>query len=299
VSKLKTPEWTQAAVVGADIHPTVVEWVRVADLIVPVEYQSDHDPARVKWLVSNYRAREVGTIVVSRRPDGSLVIVDGQHRVLALRELGIEVVRAEIHDGLSIVEEANLFEDLNANRRRPTVFDLFRSRVAGERPDALQVAAIAAEYGYTFRRGGALSRSANHIQAVGAVEAIFRQGGPQLLRGVLSITSGPWAGHSEGLEGQMLRGVAMFLRTDMGNPVDLPRLFHVLGRRPPIAILADARAIAIATGRAGATNGYMPYVLAIQKVYNTDLGSTSRLRLGAPRLNERALPARGRVGKTR
>lgn len=294
----KRAEWDPRVIEGShSTEPATIEGLRVDELIVPPEYQRTLDDAWVRFLISRYDASRVLVIVVSRRGDGTLVIVDGQHRVAMLRALGVMVIRALVYVGLSPIEEANLFEDLNRNRRAPNIFDLFRAQIAGNRPDALAIRALVAEFGYEFRRGGA--SAPNAIQAVGAVEAIYRQGGSDLLRAVLAITSGPWAEHSEGVEGQMLRGLAMFLRADMGHPVDVARLHHVLSRCPPIAILADARGIAVATGRAGATNGYMPYVLAIQKVYNTGLGSTSRFRLGAPRLNDRTLPARGRVGKTR
>lgn len=295
----KAPTWTRAAEAGADTHPTVVEWVSVDDLHFAPEYQRELRESTVEFLVNNYRAREVGTIVVSRRSDGSLWVVDGQHRVAALRHLGIGVVRAEIHVGLSIVEEANLFEHLNRNRRAPSVFDLFRAQLAGQRPEAVQIVAIAAEFGYDFRRGGGAYRP-NSIDAVGAVEAIYRQGGPGRLRAVLAITSGPWAGHREGIEGQMLRGLAMFLRSYEADPAYSPeRLHDVLSRRAPVEILRDARRIAVETGRAGATNGYAPYVLALREVYNRGLGSTSRRRLGYPRVNDRSLPEKGRIGRTR
>jgi hypothetical protein len=293
----KKAEWSPRVIEGSRIAAETIEWVRVDELVTPPEYQRILDDAWVRFLVSHYDASRMLVIVVSRRLDGTLVIVDGQHRVAALRLLGVQVVHAIVHEGLTAVEEANLFEDLNRNRHAPTTFDLFRAKVAGERPDAIAITAIAADFGYTFHRGGAVAHS---IQAVGAVEAIYRQGGSDLLRSVLRITSGPWAGSIEGVEGQMLRGLAMFLRAYMAEPsFSFDRLASALSHRHPLEILKSARGIAIETGRAGATNGYAPYVLAFLKIYNRDLGATSRYRIGSPRLNDRALPARGRIGRTR
>ena len=292
----RKPEWSPRVIEGAH-DPSAISWLRLDELTIPHEYQKDLDPAWVRFLVGHFDDSRLLIIVVSRRPDGSLVVVDGQHRVFALRELGIQVVRAIVYEGLSPVEEANLFEDLNRNRKAPNVFDLFRAKVAGERPDAIAITAIAAEFGYTFHRGGAVAHS---IQAVGAVEAIYRQGGSDLLRSVLRVTSGPWAGSIEGVEGQMLRGIAMFLRAYMADPAfSFDHLMARLAHRHPLDILQAARRIAIETGRAGATNGYMPYVLALKDLYNKGLGATSRYRIGSPRLNDKALPARGRIGKTR
>ena len=293
----KKAEWSPRVIAGSHTAAETIEWVRVDELVTPPEYQRTLDDAWVRFLFDHSDASRMLVIVVSRRADGTLVIVDGQHRVATLRLLGVQVVHAIVHDGLSPVEEANLFEDLNRNRHAPNVFDLFRAKVAGERPDAIAITAIASEFGYTFHRGGAVAHS---IQAVGAIEAIYRQGGSDLLRSVLRITSGPWAGSIEGVEGQMLRGIAMFLRAYTAEPsFSFDRLAEVLSHRSPLEVLRSARGIAIKTGRAGATNGYMPYVLALLEIYNRGLAATSRHRIGRPRLNDRALPTTGRIGRTR
>ena len=47
-------------------------------------------------------------ITVSRHTDGSLYVVEGQHRVLLAESLGMATIEAHVHDDLTIEQEATM-----------------------------------------------------------------------------------------------------------------------------------------------------------------------------------------------
>lgn len=91
--------------------------VAVNGLRTDMSYQSPVKENQVKKIVKNFDPQSVDSIVVSRRSNGFYYIVDGQHRVEALRRLNITQVLAKIHSDLTVEEEAKLYRDINT---RPT-----------------------------------------------------------------------------------------------------------------------------------------------------------------------------------
>jgi hypothetical protein len=59
---------------------------------------------RLKWDLA-----KVGTIHVNQREDGSLWLIDGQHRVEIAREQGLEELPAVVHHGADVSTEADLY----------------------------------------------------------------------------------------------------------------------------------------------------------------------------------------------
>src|SRR5438132_1505584 len=64
---------------------------------------------RLKKLRKGWDLRKVGTIEVSRRDDGSLWLINGQHRREVAMEKGIEALPAVVYVGLDRQAEADLY----------------------------------------------------------------------------------------------------------------------------------------------------------------------------------------------
>jgi hypothetical protein len=64
---------------------------------------------RLKRLRKQWDLGKVGTIHVNRRKDGTLWLIDGQHRVEVAREQGLDELPAVVHEGADQAKEADLY----------------------------------------------------------------------------------------------------------------------------------------------------------------------------------------------
>jgi ParB-like chromosome segregation protein Spo0J len=79
-------------------------------------------------------------LAVSRRPDGALTIVDGQHRASAAKLRGdIPHLPCVITSYANTGDEAAAFVALNQMRRPLSALDLFKAAVAAEDKEALLI----------------------------------------------------------------------------------------------------------------------------------------------------------------
>lgn len=166
----------------------------------------------------------IGVLVVSKRTDGSLVIVDGQHRYLVMRRVGWNghrVVCAVI-EGLTLQDEAKLFRGLN-NARKPSYIDAYFVRLTERDPVALALERIIDAAGYVPSRN---SRKEGGLYAVQTCERIYRgfylpktfdsdpsQTFPDYLEATLHVVTAAWGHRLSSVQGALLEGVArLFFR---------------------------------------------------------------------------------------
>ena len=72
-------------------------------------YQRVLNNARVKRIADNFDPARVGVLLLSKRGSHSYAIVDGQHRLCAMRQIGVPDAVCIVVVGLSYEEEANYF----------------------------------------------------------------------------------------------------------------------------------------------------------------------------------------------
>lgn len=56
----------------------------------------------VSGIVRDFDPAKLGVLVVSHRPDGTYSILDGQHRLTALRKLGFAAANCIVLEGMTI-----------------------------------------------------------------------------------------------------------------------------------------------------------------------------------------------------
>ena len=100
--------------------------------IVTGSYQRELTASRVAKIANAFNPAKLGALVVNKRADGTHAILDGQHRLAALRILGVPEVRCILLEGLSPEEEADYFRSQNENSRALTAFDLFNAGVCAK-----------------------------------------------------------------------------------------------------------------------------------------------------------------------
>lgn len=163
--------------------------------------------------VAGFDPDALGFIVVNRRPDGKLYVIDGQHRVELMRAVGWgdQKIHAEIFDGLSKSEEAEIFLDRN-DRKAVRPFDKFRQSVNAGHEQQCSIVEIVKNHGLTISDNS----SDGSISAVSALEKIYGGGGitgpeegaPALAR-TLSCIKAAWGKNAAAFSGQILVGMGM------------------------------------------------------------------------------------------
>jgi hypothetical protein len=152
----KAPERRQAypAPLGA---PPTIEWIGVDRLSIDDAYQrsTDNDASRrlIASIAAKFDWRLCAPLVVSRRPDGRMAVIDGQHRTLAAKR------RADIphlpccvfsYDGPE--EEARMFIAANRARKPMNRLDDFHAALAAADNEALEIQRLVTDAGLTIAR---------------------------------------------------------------------------------------------------------------------------------------------------
>jgi hypothetical protein len=207
----------------------------VADLVIGSSYQRLVNEAHVKGIARNFNLLAFGSIIVSEREDGELVVIDGQHRVLAVKSLHWDEqgrrVPALVVKGLSEEAEANLFVGLNTARAlRP--FDIYKARlIAGD------VVALALE-DTAKRHGLSITVTADpkgRPDRTAAVAILYQAEGAGTLDRILTILERAWGEQPYSRSGAMIRALHVMLTVhEWAAWVDDERLIKVLGKIGPV-----------------------------------------------------------------
>lgn len=99
-------------------------------LNVDDSYQRSHSTEKVLELASNWSFVACGSICVGEREDGSLWVIDGQHRVIAARKRhDIKTLPCLVFETTGSQEEAKGFLNTNANRKPISSISQFKAAV--------------------------------------------------------------------------------------------------------------------------------------------------------------------------
>lgn len=127
----------------------VIKKVRAEDLTMDLRVQRELDYRRVRQIAANLKLEAIGTLCVSKRDDGMMIVIDGGHRRAALieAELGEVAVNAEVYSGLTLADEAALFRYRNTTQK-VGYLDRFRVRLIEGEEDAVAVQSLAKRHGW-------------------------------------------------------------------------------------------------------------------------------------------------------
>lgn len=228
------------AVLGS---PPTLEWRPVGDLLIDSTYQREVDTAASQSLIRKIAMYwDWGLcqpLTVSRRPDGTLTIVDGQHRASAAKLRGdIPHLPCVITSYSSAGDEAAAFVALNQMRRPLSALDLFKAAVAAEDSEALTVLKAITEAGLSLaKHGNYISWKAGEISNIAGILRYHRRS-VQATRIALAAMGKAWPGEVLQYCGSVYPGFAAVAIDEVrlrGNPDDVVRdLAHVASQRSQI-----------------------------------------------------------------
>lgn len=122
-------------------EPGKLVYVAKESLRVDQTYQRSLNDSKRKRIASNFNWAAMGVLLCARRPDGTLWVIDGQHRLAAamsrsdVRDVPVVVFQ---FDG-NIQDEAADFLIANKERKPLTGVDSFKAQVAAGDPIAIAV----------------------------------------------------------------------------------------------------------------------------------------------------------------
>lgn len=150
----------------------VLQYLQPGQLKVDPTYQRSIENGQSQNLIAKI-AREWNwdlcqVLVVSRRGEEGMFVVDGQHRLQAAKlRSDIAQLPCVVATYASAQEEAAVFAKLNRQRTPLKPIDIFRAAVAGKDPEACRTMSLLSQAGLT------LATSTNNVsQAPGAVSNI-------------------------------------------------------------------------------------------------------------------------------
>jgi hypothetical protein len=207
--------------------------------------QRNYNDRQAREYADNFDLEGFGYPVLNHR-DEVWYIVDGQHRIAALRMMGWDdqQIECEVYEGLSEAEEAELFLKRN-HRRAVKPFDKFKVAVSAGREAQCDINRI------VLTQGLKVSKEPDDgcVQAVTALEKIYSNFGARTLARTLRITRDSYAGDREGLRGNFLLGLGLACGRYDGQ-LDEEEAVRVLAKVPggALGILGKAQTQRRSTG---------------------------------------------------
>jgi hypothetical protein len=200
--------------------PPTLEWRAVGELLIDATYQRTVEAGPSQTLIRRIAMfwdwGLCQPLAVSRRPDGALTIVDGQHRASAAKLRGdIPHLPCVITSYATAGDEAAAFVALNQMRRPLSALDLFKAAVAAEDKeallilDALRAAGLdmAPHSNWTCWKPGLVSN-------VGGLRECLRGKGEGVLREALLVLGHAYGGSVLRYAGTIFPGIAHIVWTE-------------------------------------------------------------------------------------
>jgi hypothetical protein len=186
--------------------------IRTCDLDVAEAYQRTIVTSQVRRIAKALDPDAFGSLTVGERGDGSLWVVDGLQRLTAARQLGIEAVPCDVFASTGPEHEARVFRLKNKHRTNVSALALFRAQLTEGDPQSMEIASVIRECGLrlVLTEGG--KNCWPDVKAIRSVERAYSRVGADGLRTVFRVLSEAWAGERDALQGDMIDGLAVFLK---------------------------------------------------------------------------------------
>lgn len=247
--------------------------LRAGSLTIDQQVQRPISSVHVNRIIKAFDLRKIGTLLVSKRATGELVVLDGQHRLQALRELGYgdATIKCEVYEGLTTAEEADLFRGRNTIKV-PSAFDRFEKGVLAGDDRCVAIHRVLERHSLRIVRGG--TYEGRGVRAVGAVERVY-----DMREGLLDLTCGiavaAWPMNPDATDGKILTGLAIFLDT-YWDEFDHASLVKKLAKYAggPSSLIANGAALKSLRG-----SNAKGVAEVVREVYNK--GRSAKSKLGA------------------
>jgi hypothetical protein len=256
-----------------------IEMVACKDLHVDQVYQREVSRNLVEKIKADWDVAGAGFIVVSRRDNGDLYIVNGQHRVAARMELAIEAgdesggeIVAQVFDGLNQQQEAQL-RLIGNTKRTDTAQERFRAQVAAGNPESVNLQQLLKQFDTQINPA---PNNKFGFNTVSVLEEVYRLDNGRTLQRVMEVLQDAFTNDGSKLGGlatsvAMVRAVTFMLNRH--PDMDRQRFVERLANEGTLSLDRRARS------HKGAVGGplWLNYYRAFVEAYNYRLPERSQL----------------------
>jgi hypothetical protein len=188
-----------------------MRWVAIPQMKVSPLAQRDLNQARVDHMAANFDPEMIGTPTVSLR-DGHYYIIDGQHRVEMMKQIGWgdQNLQCWVYEGLTERDEADRFLKLS-DTLTIDVFAKFRVGITAGRETEIDIDRIVRLQNLVVSRDdlpGAIS-------AVGTLRRIYGRAGGKTLGRALRIVRDAYG--DAGLSAEVIDGIGLLCQRYNGE----------------------------------------------------------------------------------
>jgi hypothetical protein len=265
--------------------------VQVDEVFADPTYQRILDVPRARKIAAGWDRRLAGILEVSDRGEDArprYAVIDGQHRWAAAGYLQTPpILVANVHSGLTIAEEADLFDKLNRERRRITTWDHWHARKAGRDSAVLAIEAAVERVGLTVH----MNPRDGNVRCTATLEKLAALGGVDLIDQTLRLIVDVWGRSLDAFDAPIVHGLGLVLHY-LADPLDHERLYHTLLDVLPRQLKTRA------LGLRDITTGSQPRLVAIatMELYNRRPGRkilVSTRTFGGGSINNRSVRTEG------
>lgn len=191
------------------------EWVKVADCKIDPSVQRPENPRLSARIAAEFDLDKLGIPVLNKR-GGAYWIVDGQHRLAALRLMGWAdmQIECEVFDDLAHAKEAELFLGRNDRIKVRVVDSYFVALEAGREPQRSVDRCVRTQ-------GLAVSRtSKDGIAAVDTLIKVYNLAGEVILGKTLRVIRDSYPHDGAAFHAPIIMGVGLFCHRHGDVPED-------------------------------------------------------------------------------
>lgn len=245
--------------------------------IIIEDYQRGLNKARVERIAASFDANKAGVLVVSRRDDHLYAVIDGQHRLCAMRKIGLPAANCIVMQNLTYEQEADFFRKQTLDTQSLRALDFYRAGIAAGDEHYLSIQAVLDRNDYVA--GDRLQPRV--ISAIGALSRIMEIFGAEVLDITLKYITAAWRGDPTALRREMLAGLAEFAAR-YGNRVTPDMFARKFGSWLPSDVFYEYRRRS--DGRITPQSAFKPmfrrlFCLILLERYNKGFNGMSRNRL--------------------
>jgi hypothetical protein len=240
-----------------------LELVNVSDLQLS-EYQRKTKEWHVARLAKNFDPIKAGVIVVSKR-DGKYYLIDGAHRVIAMRKRQFPVCPAIVLTGLTAEQEADYFRKQGENTCVLSQYEKFKAGIYAVDPIDIEIDQIVKKNDFAFNGS---SKSCKKISAVGTIKRIYLDYTADILDQTLMLFRTTWGAYHDVLKKEYLLGMAEFVKNH--GTIDFSERFQKIEFK---SIHSRYRVL-----RESQPNSHAFYLALVEK-YNENIVSKKKLEI--------------------
>lgn len=212
--------------------------LRHTDLIVDHRAQRDLDQKRANAIGKAFDPALMGVPVVSKRPGGKYAIMDAQHRVAGAKVANFnDPFMCEVHTGLTLQQEAEMFLRLNGGRSAPTPFSKYRVGLTAQEAPTVAIERMLCLLSLRVVKSRAATGG---IRAVGELYTAYHHGTLQAILTVLTSWS-PKPTEAAYLDANLFRALTAFF--DVYPQVRVRDLLEKLSKKTPAFVVRKIQGI--------------------------------------------------------